>query len=175
MYPQTFVINTLEGVFLQQSGIAGKQGALIKNFIMNMRGVPGKGAGTGPALQLNPVTPETVRIGQVGSNIHVAFELDDIIYQCFFAIRNIENTDELQNNIDRLALTATPKKSMNMDTFAQNFLTQQEIAQVQKPITLESIATFVDTKIDKQNPSMVMWSDADQAALLKTVKEKAKK
>lgn len=175
MFSQSFVIKRLNGILLQQSGISGNQGASIKNFIVHTQGIPGRGFGSGQAMQRNPVTPDTVNNGQVGTNIHAAFELDGTIYHCFFAIKDIEATDELRNGIEQLRFTATPAQSLNMNTFAQNFLTQQEIAHVAKPITLESIATFVDDKIDKQDPSMAIWSDADQDALLKMVKERVKK
>jgi hypothetical protein len=177
MYPQTFAIKTLSGVFLQQSGINGKESEPITNFIMSLRSVPGNNPAAPelPAMQLTPVTPQTVQAGKVGTNIHIACEVSQTIYQCFFAIRNIEKTDDLRAAIEKLKFIATPKKSIDMNTFAQNFLTQQEIAQVQKPITLETVIDYIDDKIDKQDPSMAIWSEADVDALAKMVQKEAVK
>jgi len=40
---------------------------------------------------------------------------------------------------------------------------------------LESIAEYIDSKIDQQDPSMAIQSDADDEALLKFAKQHVKK
>ena len=111
----------------------------------------------------------------VGLNINVAFELNDNIYQTFFAIQDFENPDRLYQDMQRLGFVATPKRSVNINNLASIFLTSQEIARVAKPITLSSIAEFFDDKIDKQDPSMAIISDADDKALLDFVSQKARR
>lgn len=175
MYTQTFMINTLSGVLIQQSGLQGS--GHIRNFIMQLRGVAGNNfmIQNPPSLQLNPLTPQTVQAGHVGMNIQVAFEFNENIYQTSFAIANIEKPDELSAYIQKIGFTATPKKSINMNALASTFFTPQEITQLKKPISMESISELIDDKIDKQDPSMAIWAEADTDALLKYVKEHRKK
>lgn len=175
MYTQTFMINTLSGVLTQQSGLQGS--GQIRNFVMQMRGVAGNNfmIQNQPSMQLNPLTPQTVKAGHVGMNIQVAFEFNENIYQCSFAIGSIEKPDELSASIQRIGFTATAKKSMNMNALASIFFTPQEITQLRKPITMASISELIDDKIDKQDPSMAIWSEADTDALLKYVKQHRRK
>ena len=175
LYPQTFIINKLSDVLLQQSGLQGKPGSSINNLIIHTTSVSGVNRNTSrPPLQLTPLTGQALVGSDVGLNINVAFELDNTIYQTFFAINDFERPDELYQNMQSLKFTATPKQSTKMDALASNFLTPQEITQVRKPITLESIADFIDDKIDKQDPSMAIWAEADEDALLKMVQDKTR-
>ena len=176
LYPQIFIINKLNDVLLQQSGLQGRQGSSINNLIIHMKSVSGVNRNTSkPPLQLTPVAGQALVGSNVGLNIHVAFELDNNIYQTFFAINDFERPDELYKNMESLHFTATPQQSTNMNPLASNFLTPQEITQIRKPITLDSLAEFIDDKIDKQDPSMAIWAEADEKALLKMVQGKARK
>lgn len=176
LYPQTFIINKASNVLLQQSGLQGSPGSSINNLIIQMKSVSGINRNTNkPALQLNPLVGQAMVGSDVGLNIHVAFELNNNIYQTFFAINDFERPEELSKNMQSITFTSTPKSSIKMNAVASNFLTPQEITQVSKPITLESIADFIDGKIDKQDPDMAIWADADEKALLQMVKSKARK
>lgn len=176
LYTQTFVIKTAKGILLQQSGLQDQQGAPIKNLIVQMKSVSGVNKNSSrPPMQLTPIAGQALVGSNIGLNINVAFELGDNIYQTFFAIQDFERPDQLSQNIETLRFTATPKRSMNMNNLANIFLTQQEIAQVAKPITLSSIAELIDSKIDKQDPSMAIISDADDKALRDFVSRKARR
>lgn len=170
------MIKTARGILLQQSGLQDLQGTPIKNLIMQMKSVSGVNKNSSrPPMQLTPIAGQALVGSNIGLNINVAFEFGDNIYQTFFAIQDFERADELSQNIETLKFAATSKKSTNMNAIANNFLTSQEIAQITKPITLESIAQFMDVKIDKQDPSMAIISDADDKALRDFVSKKARR
>lgn len=171
LYTQTIITKSLKGIIYPQSGLPNTP-ANITNFIIQMKGVSVAPTG-GPSIQSLPIVGEKLRSGQVGLNIQVAFELDNTIYQTSFSIRNIENTDDIYRNLQQLRFTATPKQSINMNTFAAIFLTSQEIAEIPKPITMNSIVEFFDTKIDKQDPSMALPNDDE--ALRQFVQQRVKK
>lgn len=175
MYPQTFIVNTLKGITYQESGLSSQQGT-IKNLIIQMKSVPGKNGGfTQPLVQSNPITQQDVKIGTIGLNVHVYFELNQKIYQCMFAIKNFEDSKNLSAYMKQITFNAQPIKSANMNMIASNLLTPQEITKVAKPVTLESIAEYFDDKINEQDPSMAIWSEADEKALLKFAKDHVKK
>jgi hypothetical protein len=176
LYTQTFVIKTVRGVLLQQSGLQNTQGAPIKNLIVQMKSVSGVNKNSNrPPMQLTPVVGQALVGSNVGLNINVAFECGDTIYQAFVAIQDFERPDELSQNMDQIKFTATPKQSININTLANVFLTLQEVTQIKKPITLQTIAEFIDAKIDKQDPSMAITSDADNKALRDFVSKKARR
>jgi hypothetical protein len=178
LHPQTFVINTLSGIWLQQSGLpAPTTSSNIKYFIMKILSLPGKGmaAALQPSMVLNTLSAEQIQRGKIGSTINVCFEFNDTIYQGIFAISDTENPTALLHNMERIKFAATPKNSINMNAVASNFLSPQEIARVAKPITLESIAQFINSKIDKQDPSMAIWSGAEIEDLRKFATDRMNK
>lgn len=173
-YPQTFVIGTLTGI---QIKLPGAQGLPIHNLIIHTKGIIGTNnmGREEPIMQYMPLQPQDIRTSRIGMNVYIAFELNNNIYQTVFGIRNFDKSDLLRIGIEILKFAATPKQSTNMNALASNFLTPQEINRVTKPITLESIGEFIDDKIDKQDPSMAIWAEADQEDLLKMVQDKARK
>jgi hypothetical protein len=177
-YPQTFVINTLSGILLQQSGLPAPKGSSnIKHLMVSMQPILGKNmtGATQSSLTLGALSPDQVKIGTIGNNINACFEFNDSIYQCAFAISDIKNPTALLQNMERIRFAATPKNSINMNAIASNFLSPQEVAKVAKPITLESIAQFINSKIDKQDPSMAIWSGAEIEDLRKFAADRANK
>ena len=173
-YPQTFVINTLTGI---QTKLPGTQGLPIHNLIIHTQGIAGTNnmGSEQPVVQYAPLTAHDVRTSRIGMNVYIAFELNNTIYQTVFAIKNFDAPDYLRTSIEALTFTSTPKQSVNMNALASNFLSSQAVAQLAKPITLESIAHYIDSKIDTQNPSMALWKEADEEALRTFVTDKAKK
>jgi len=175
-YKQTFVVDTLTGISYQQSSLPVSQSA-IKNLIIHIKGVAGmNNAGRNqPPMQSALVTAQDLRYNTIGANVYVTFELNGNIYQSTFAIKNFDNPDDLYRNIEKLTFASQPTQSTDMNSLANKFLTPQEVAQIAKPITLGSIAEYIDSKIDKQDPSMAMQSDADDGGLLEFVEEHVKK
>lgn len=175
MYTQTLVINKLTDIWYGASNLPRRDA--IRNLIIQIKGVTGSNisATKEPIIQFTPLTPESIMADKIGVNVHIAFELNGAIYQSMFGIKNLENRYDLLMNIEKITFAPTPAQTTNMNALARNFLTPQEIAQVTKPITLKSIADFIDSKIDKQNQSMTIWSEADEDKLLKMVTEQAKK
>lgn len=169
-YPQTFVVNTLTGVQL------GTERLPIHNLIIHTQGIAGTNnrGSEQPVLQYAALTSQDIKTSRIGMNVYVAFELNNNIYQTVFAIKDFDEVNFLRTSMQTLTFSSTPQQSTNMNALANNFLTPQEITQVSKPITLESIAAFVDAKIDKQDPSMALWSDANEKELLESIQKKAR-
>ncbi len=169
LYPHTFVIKTLSGIQLQQSGLPMQGSSNIRNFIVQIKGIPGKGSTPpAPSVLLGTIGDRDVQLGKIGMNINVCFELGNTLYQCAFAIRNVEDKTMAQY-INGLTFSAQPMQSVDMNAIMRSFLTPQEINKIAKPITLESIIDFIDSKIDRQDPSMAIWSEADTNALRKSM------
>ncbi len=174
-YPQTSVVQTLKGIDYQQSGLPAQQGA-IKNFIIQMKNVSGSSPMTpSQPMQMNPITAQDVKIGTIGLNIKVYFELNQNIYQCSFAIKNFEDPKNLYAYMKKIRFSSQPVKSAPIATIANSLLTPQETSKIRKPITLESITKYIDNKIDRQDPSMVVQSEDDEQALFTFTREHVKK
>ena len=172
LYPQTFVIDKLTGIWYQGSKLPETSNT-IHHFIIQMKGIAGNNysAQADPLMQFTPLTSEDIQSGDIGANIHVAFELDGTIYQSMFGIKSFSNTFDFYTNIKKITFASTT----DINTIARNFLTPQEIGQLTQPITLKSIADLISSRIDKQDQSMAIWSEADETKLLKTIQEQAKK
>ncbi len=172
LYKQTFVVNNLTGVWYQGSKLPETSNA-IHHLIIQIEGIAGhnSSAKNTPLIQLTPLTSEDIQPGNIGANIHIAFELNGVIYQSILGIKDLEPDYSLFKNIREITFAQTT----DMNALARNFLTPQEIAQLRQPITLKSIADFIDSKINKQDPSMAIWSEADEKALLKTIQNRAEK
>ncbi|HLC07133.1 MAG TPA: hypothetical protein VJJ26_03015 [Candidatus Babeliales bacterium] len=151
LYTQTFVVNKLTDILYQQSGLPSKQGS-INNFIMQMQSASDKNT--------------------MIANVQVVFEFDGNVYQSMFTIKDFEKAEQATQQIK---FTATPVRSTNMTTVVNQFLTAQEVTKLAKPIRLQSIAEFFDDKIDQQDPSMAIWTEADLEDLQKFAEQRAKK
>ena len=172
-YPQTFVVNTVTGI---QTTLPGGPGLPIRNLIIHTQGIAGKNnmGSEQPVMQIRPLTPQDIRTSRIGMNVYVAFELNNTIYQTVFGIKNFDENNFLRTSMQALTFSSTPQQPVNMNALASNLLRPQDISQVSKPITLESIAEFIDDKIDKQDPSMAIWSEADEKGLLESIQKKAR-
>jgi hypothetical protein len=172
LYTQTFVINKLTGIWYQLSNLPETSDA-IHHFIIQMKGVMGNNpsAELEPLMQFTPLSPQDIQFNKIGVNVQIAFELNGIIYQSMFGIKSFRNAYDIYKNIQKITFAPTT----DMNAIARNFLTSQEIANLAQPITLQSIAKTIDSRIDKQDQSMAIWSEADQEALLKTIQNRAEK
>ena len=176
LYTQTVVINKLTGIWYGQSKLPETSNA-IQHLIIQMKGITGtnSSAQSTPLMELKPLTSQDIKLGDIGANVHIAFELDGIIYQSVFGIKNFTDSYDIYLAVQKIIFTPTPAQTVNMNAIARNFLTPQEISQLTQPITLKSIADFINSKIDTQDPSMAMWSEANEEALSKVIAEHAQK
>ena len=176
-HTQTFVINTLTNILYNQSGLPIKQGSTntINNLIIQMKGVPGRKQGfTGkPSAQLSLLSPADIQYSRIGINVQIIFELNGILYQCTLGIKDFDT--ELSKIFQQISFISQPIQAANMNTIANQFLTAEEIKKVQKPITLESIAEFIDSKIDIQQPFLPESSEEANKALLEFTEREPKK
>jgi hypothetical protein len=185
LYKQTFIIKKLTGIWLQESNLPPQQNNSgdINNIIIELEGVAGTNpnAPEYPAIEFRGLFNQNIRPGTVGLRVKVNFESNEDIYETDFTIRNFtalnnpSNMQNLYNNIHHLQFKLLPKTGMDMVFLPTRFLQPQEYGQLAKPITLESIATFIDKKIDKQDQSMDIWSEADETKLLKMLQDRAEK
>lgn len=179
LYKQTFVIDTLTGIWAQQSKLPEAQGKpnVIRNLIIQIEGITGNNLSdkVEPLVQFTPLAPQDIESGDIGANIQVAFELNGTIYQSMFGIKNFRDNYKVHQNIEKITFSPTPAQTTDMNLIARKFLTPQEMTQITQPITLQSIADFINSKIDKQDQSIATWSEEDTQALGKVIAEQAKK
>jgi len=177
-HTQTFIISTLTGISLKESLIPVKQGTsnIIRNLIIQMKGVPGNksGATDQPSVQSTLLTAQNIKYGTIGVNVQVSFELNREIYQCMMGVKNFDDPN-LERMIQQTTFISQSVQTTDMNMLANKFLTPQEITKLTKPITLDTITQFFDSKIDQQNPSMAKQPTTDNKALLEFTKRQTKK
>lgn len=153
---RTFIVKTLTGISYKQSGLPILPGKtnIIHNLIIQIK------------TMLAWIT--------MSANVNVSFELNGNIYECTI---NIENFDDpkLLDNIKKITFTSQSAATIDMDSVANEFLSPEEITELAKPITLDTIAQFVDSKIDQLEPSIFQQPDTNNKALLEFAKQRAKK
>ncbi len=174
MYRQTFIIKKLTGIGYRQSDLLIKQNSSngINNIIIQIEGVEGKNptAPKSPAIASGILSSKDIQPNITGLIITTVFELKGTIYQSTFSIRDFTDLAALYRDIYNVSFDPLPS-SIDMNYFAERFVKPQEVATIAKPITLESIADFIDSKIDKQDLSMAIWSEADMQNLRKFATE----
>jgi hypothetical protein len=169
IHAQTFIVNTLTGILHKESGLPTQPGQnSISNLIIHMKGFAGRAQGmtSTSAIQTNFLSPENIQYSRIGVNVQIIFELNNNIYQCAMGIKDFDDNKTLQEYFRQITFIPQPAQTANMNDIANQFLTPQEIAKLQKPITLNSIAEFIDSKIDQP------FSPEQSEALLEFTKRK---
>lgn len=168
LHTQTFIIKKLTGILYDTSHFLGDPNKKqpINNLIVQIKGIVGTNYSPEPRAEMEnktPLTAQDVEIGIMGANVEVAFELNGNIYQALIPITIFERdwdkevalhqkalfSQNLYDEFKVVSFAQQPVKDVNMAEFAQKFLTSQEIMKIKKPITLDSITTFIDSKIDR--------------------------
>lgn len=149
-----FIVKTLTGILFKQSGLPIQSGKtnIIHNLIIQIKGIPNG---------LN-----------MGAKIEVSFELNGNIYECMINIEDFKDP-KLQDNIKKVTFISQP--TINMNSLANKFLTSQEVTALTKPITLDIIAQFIESKIDQLESSILQQSNTNNEALLEFAKKRTNK
>lgn len=170
LHKQTFIINKLTGSLYLPSGLPYAKDNVINNFIIQIKGVTGAGHSTNkPSAQTTPITAQDLRYGEVGTNVQAVFEFNGTMYQCTIGVKDFSG-DDLRSKIEQVTFTPTT----DMSTIANKFLTPQEVTKITKPISLNSLAQFINSKIDQQEPFLPEQSDEANKTLLEFTKRKQK-
>jgi len=144
---QLFVVKKLNGILSQKSQLPSSKDSSVNNLIIRIDGMMGTGpqASPRPAVQTKLVTSNEIPLTKLGVNVNVVFEWNNKIYYYYAAaIKTFEDLKEVLNSMLQIPFTST-----TVDNVANKFLTSQELSKLNKPLTLEAMANFIDSKIKK--------------------------
>jgi hypothetical protein len=100
------------------------------------------------------INRQVLYAGIMTANIQISFELDGSIYQANTAVRNFDHADFVSQELNKLAFTTQTAQATDMNALASKFLKPQEINTLKKPITYKTLTEFIDSKIDRYEPSL---------------------